>query len=502
MNKNEVFEERKNKRTTNTQKQHSQGKLTAMERLNLLFDSHSFTEIGSMVTSRCTNFGMETKHIDGDGVITGFGRVNGRTVFAYAQDFTVLGGSLGEMQANKICKILDMAYETGCPVVGLNDSGGARIQEGIDSLAGYGRIFFRNTRASGRIPQITAIMGPSAGGAVYSPALTDFIFMTENAAKMFITGPSVIKAVTGEDVTADDLGGLRTHFTKSGVVHFEAPDDEECINRIKELLSYLPDNCMSKAETRPTDDFIFRKVPELNGILPENPNKPYDMREVISAIVDDGNFLEYQAGFACNIITCFAHIDGTSVGIIANQPKVMAASLDINASDKASRFVRTCDSFGIPLVTLVDVPGYLPGKVQEQGGIIRHGAKLIYAYCEATVPKVTVILRKAYGGAYLAMCSKELGADITLAWPTAEIAVMGADGAADIIFKNETAEGRQDRINEYKDEFMTPYKAAEHLLIDEVISPEDTRVNIAQSLKMLEGKTNCFERKRHGNIPL
>ena len=483
-------------------KQHEQGKLTARERIERLFDPGTFVEVGAMVRHRCTYFGMEKKQVDGDGVITGYGMVNGRTVFAYAQDFTVMGGSLGEMHANKICQILDRAMLAGAPVVGMNDSGGARIQEGIDSLAGYGRIFYRNTMASGIIPQITAIMGPCAGGAVYSPALTDFVFMTQNAGKMFITGPDVIRQVTGESVSAEELGGAQTHESKSGVAHFVAENDEACIDQIRRLLSFLPGNCRETAPLRETRDSSMRLITSLETIMPDRPGRPYDVMDVIRELVDDGEVFEYQKGFAQNLVTCFAHLDGRSVGILANQPKVRAGCIDIDASDKAARFVRTCDAFGLPLVTLVDVPGYLPGTQQEYGGIIRHGAKLLYAYSEATVPKISVILRKAYGGAYLAMCCKELGADATFAWPTAEIAVMGPDGAANIIFRKSTGDERKENVEKYREEFATPYKAAERGLVDEVIYPAETRCRLITALRMLKGKQARLPEKKHGNLPL
>lgn len=502
MTKLETFLERKARPVTNAEKQHSAGKMTARERLDALFDRNTFVEVGSMVTNRSTYFGLDGKRIDGDGVVTGYGKVNGRPVFAYAQDFTVLGGSLGEMHADKICNILDMAYRAGCPVVGLNDSGGARIQEGVDGLAGYGRIFYRNVKASGYIPQITAIMGPCAGGAVYSPALTDFVFMTKDTGRMFITGPGVIKAVTGEDVTAETLGGADTHSKKSGVVHFASTTESECIEQIKRVLSYLPDNATKKAPKIECADDTSRKNTELLEIVPEASNKMYDMRSVISELVDEKTVMECQKDYAPNIITCFARFGGRSVGVIANQPRMLAGCIDIKASEKAARFIRTCDAFSLPLVTLVDVPGYLPGKDQEWGGIIKHGAKLLYAYSEATVPKITMILRKAYGGAFLAMCSKELGADVTYAWPTAEIAVMGAEGAADIIFRNISPEEKKEKTTEYREQFLNPYKAAEHLLVDEVINPEDSRKYINRALDIFENKARGRNTRFHGNIPL
>ncbi len=486
------------------EKQHASGKLTARERLQKLFDADTFTEIDAFVKHRCTYFGMENTTYPGDGVVTGYGKVGGRTVYAYAQDFTVIGGSLGEAQANKICKVMENALSVGAPLVGLNDSGGARIQEAIDALSGYGKIFYRNTKASGVIPQITAIMGPCAGGAVYSPALCDFTFMVDKTSKMFITGPDVIKAVTGEDVSADTLGGALTHNKTSGVAHFMSQSDEACINEIKRLLSFLPSNYkerVPKAKSTGANPLILN---ELNNILPESPNRPYNMYEVIKAIVDDADYLDYMPMYAQNIITCFARIAGETVGIIANQPSVLAGCLDINASDKAARFIRTCDAFNIPLLNFVDVPGFLPGTAQEYGGIIRHGAKMLYAYSEASVPKVTMILRKAYGGAYLAMCCKELGADMVFAWPDAEIAVMGPDGAANIIFRDTSGEPqeRAQKIADYKKEFATPYKAAERGMVDDVIEPAHSRKSIINALDMLKGKAVNTQPKRHGNIPL
>lgn len=490
------------------EKQHALGKLTARERINLLFDENTFVEIDAFVTHRCTNFGMETKEMPAEGVVTGYGKVDGRLVYAYAQDFTVAGGSLGEMHANKICKVLDNALKVGAPVVGLNDSGGARIQEAVDALSGYGKIFFQNTLASGVIPQITAIMGPCAGGAVYSPALTDFIFMVDQTSQMFITGPQVIKTVTGEDVSAEALGGAMTHNSVSGVAHYMSANDEACIADIRRLLSFLPSNNMETAPVYESNDDINAIIEELNTIIPDNPNKPYDILDVIRLIVDGGDFFEYQPNFAKNIVTGFARINGQSVGIIANQPKVLAGCLDVNASDKSSRFIRTCDAFNIPLLNIVDVPGFLPGTAQEYGGIIRHGAKMLYAYSEATVPKISLIVRKAYGGSYLAMCSKDLGADIVLAWPNAEIAVMGPQGAANIIFRNEIkgAEDpvamRQQKIDEYTAEFATPYKAAERGFVDDVIEPSATRPRLVDAFDMLASKRESRPAKKHGNIPL
>lgn len=490
------------------QKQHESGKLTARERINLLFDEGTFVELDAFVKHRCTNFGMEKVDAPAEGVVTGYGQVDGRVVYAYAQDFTVVGGSLGEMHANKICKVLDMSLKVGAPVVGLNDSGGARIQEAVDALSGYGKIFFKNTIASGVVPQITAIMGPCAGGAVYSPALTDFIFMVDQTSQMFITGPQVIETVTGEKVSAEALGGAMTHNATSGVAQFMSANDEGCIADIRRLLSFLPSNNMQGAPVLATGDDINRLDEALNSLIPDSANKPYDMHDVIRLIVDNGDMMEYQAYFARNIITTFARINGQSVGIIANQPKVQAGCLDVNSSDKAARFIRTCDAFNIPILNIVDVPGFLPGTTQELGGIIRHGAKMLYAYSEATVPKVTLITRKAYGGAYLAMCSKDLGADLVLAWPTAEIAVMGPQGAANIIFRKEITEAenpvemRKIMIDSYTDEFATPYKAAERGFVDDVIEPSATRPRLVDAFNMLASKRESRPGKKHGNIPL
>lgn len=490
------------------EKQHQKGKLTARERIHLLLDEGSFMEIDAFVKHRCTNFGMENTEAPGDGVVTGYGTVDGRLVFVYAQDFTVLGGSLGEMHAAKIVKVQDMALKMGAPIIGINDSGGARIQEGVDALSGYGKIFYRNTMASGVIPQITAIMGPCAGGAVYSPALTDFIFMVENTSQMFITGPQVIKTVTGEDVTQEELGGAGTHNKTSGVAHFMDKTEEEAIERIKTLLSYLPSNNLETPPVYETDDEINRVEEKLNEIVPTNPNKPYDMKEIIQLLADNGEFFEVQQYFAQNIITGYIRLNGKTVGVVANQPRVLAGCLDINASDKAGRFIRTCDAFNIPLLNLVDVPGFLPGTDQEYGGIIRHGAKMLYAYSEATVPKVTVIIRKAYGGAYIAMCNKELGADQVLAWPNAEIAVMGPDGAANIIFKHDIKqsedpiETRQQKIEEYRDTVANPYIAAERGYVDDVIVPSITRPRLISAFDMLESKRESNPSKKHGNLPV
>jgi acetyl-CoA carboxylase carboxyltransferase component len=489
-------------------KQHESGKKTARERLSLLLDEGSFVEVDAFVETRGIDFGMQKKKVPGDGVVTGYGTVDGRLVFVSSQDFTIIGGSLGEMHAKKITKVMDMAMKMGAPFISINDSGGARIEEGIDALGGFGDIFLRNTLASGVIPQISVIMGPCAGGAVYSPAITDFVFMVDKTSHMFITGPSVIKAVTGEDVTFDTLGGAKAHSTTSGVAHFESPDEETCFGEIKKLLSYLPENNLGDPELILSSDDVNRLDEELNAIIPDDPNKPYDMMGVITRVIDNGDFLEVHAGFAKNIIVGFARIGGKAVGIVANQPRVNAGALDVDASDKAARFIRFCDAFNIPLITFTDVPGYLPGVKQEHNGIIRHGAKLLYAFSEATVPKVNVIVRKAYGGAYIAMNSKHLGADMVLAWPTAEIAVMGPDGAANIIFKKEIGEAadpiafRQEKIQEYRDKFSNPYIAAARGYVDDVIEPATTRQRIASALDMLGSKRETRPAKKHGNIPL
>ncbi len=489
-------------------KQHEQGKLSARERIDLLVDPGSFVEIGRFVTHRCTDFGMQEQKVLGDGVITGHGLVDGRKVFVFAQDFTVFGGSLSGAYAQKICKVMDLALKVGAPVVGLNDSGGARIQEGVESLAGYADIFLRNTLASGVIPQISAIMGPCAGGAVYSPAITDFILMVEGTSYMFITGPEVIRAVTHEEVTKEDLGGASTHASKSGVSHFTAPDDKVCIAQVRELLSFLPSNNQEDPPRAPSQDPPTREVPELDAMIPLESNKPYDVKDVIRAVVDDQNFFEVAEAYAGNIVVGFAHIGGRSVGVVANQPQVLAGVLDIDASMKAARFVRYCDCFNIPLVTLVDVPGFLPGTEQEYGGIIKHGAKLLFAFAEATVPKVTVILRKAYGGAYDVMASKHIRADINFAFPTAEIAVMGPDGAVNIVRKNEIANAkdpaatRAEFVADYKEKFANPYKAAELGFIDEVIHPRLLRTRLHRSLELLKDKRDSNPPKKHTNIPL
>ena len=479
------------------------GRLTARERLGRLFDEGTFVELDKFVEHRCVNFGMDQTEVPGEGVVTGYGMVNGRTVFAFAQDFSTMGGSLGEMHAAKIVKCQDRAMSACAPIVGLNDSGGARIQEAVDSLAGYGRIFYKNTMASGIIPQISAIMGPSAGGAVYSPALMDFIYMVDKEyAQMFITGPQVVKAVMGEEVTAMELGGAMTHNTKSGVAHFVAASDEDCIDQIKKLLGYLPLNNREKAPVAPCTDPVDRMEEKLNTLVPEQSNRPYDIKKVIKLVVDNGEIYESQALYAMNMITCFARMNGQPVGIIANQPAVLAGCLDINSSDKASRFIRFCDCFNLPILTFVDVPGYLPGTVQEFGGIIRHGAKMLYVYPEATVPKITIVVRKAYGGSYLGMCSGQTGADVVMAWPSAEIAVMGAEGAAKIIFRKEDPENLKKKTQEYIENFATPYQAARHGLIEQVIEPKETRPMIIRALKMLENKKEDRPWKKHGNIPL
>ena len=488
-------------------KQHEAGKLTARERLAQLFDKETFVEIDAFVKHRCVNFDMAATDAPAEGVVTGYGKVFGRLVYAYAQDFTVIGGSLGEMHAKKICKVIDLAGKIGAPVVGVNDSGGARIQEGVDALSGYGQIFYRNSVNSGVVPQIAVIMGPCAGGAVYSPALMDFIFMVDKTSHMFITGPQVIKTVTGEEVTSENLGGANVHNSTSGVAQFISANDKECIAEVRRLLGFLPSSNRGEAPVY-TCEGMSDIINGLNNVVPEESKKAYDMKHVIKLLADSGEMMEISQHFALNIITCFIRINGRSVGVIANQPSVMAGCLDINASDKAARFIRTCDCFNIPILNLVDVPGFLPGVTQEYGGIIRHGAKMLYAYSEATVPKITVIVRKAYGGAYLAMCSKDLGADVVLAWPFAEIAVMGPDGAANIIFKREIekssdpAATRQQKINEYTSEFATPYKAAERGYVDDVIEPCYTRQRLISAFEMLATKKEKLPVKKHGNIPL
>ncbi|MCX7731879.1 MAG: acyl-CoA carboxylase subunit beta [candidate division WOR-3 bacterium] len=489
-------------------KQHEEGKLTARERLEILLDKGSFVELDRLRVHDCTDFGMEKKKFYGDAVVTGYGKINGRPVAVFSQDFTVFGGTLSKVFAEKVCKIMDLAMKVGMPVIGLNDSGGARIQEGVVSLGGYADIFLRNTLASGVIPQISAIMGPCAGGAVYSPALTDFIFMTEGTSYMFITGPEVIKAVTREEVTKEKLGGADTHNSISGVAHFKDIDDKDLLLRIRKFMNYLPQNNREKPPYLPAKDLPDRDVEGIEEILPDDPRKPYDMLQVIMRVVDNGSFMEIQQHWAKNIVIGFARMDGAVVGIVANQPKVLAGCLDIDASVKAARFVRFCDAFNIPIVTFVDVPGFLPGTAQEYGGIIRHGAKLLYAYCEATVPKVTVITRKAYGGAYDVMSSKHIRGDFNFAWPTAEIAVMGSEGAVNIIFRKEISESsdpdatKRKLVNEYEKKFGNPFKAAELGYIDEVIEFRDTRRKIIQSLKILENKQLSNPWKKHGCIPL
>jgi propionyl-CoA carboxylase beta chain len=486
--------------------QHKKGKLTARERLHFLMDEGTFEEIGAFVTHRSTEFGLDREKYLGDGVVTGFGRIDGRLVYVFAQDFTVFGGSLSESHAGKICRIMDLAMQNGAPVIGLNDSGGARIQEGVVSLGGYADIFYRNTRASGVIPQISAIMGPCAGGAVYSPAITDFTLMVENTSYMFVTGPNVVKTVTHEEVTSEELGGASTHSTKSGVTHFSCANEVECIQHIRKLLSYMPSNCEEEAPSRtyePGDELR----PALNDIIPANPNQPYDIREVIEQVIDD-EFLEVHKNYAENMVVGFARLGGKSIGIVANQPAYLAGVLDIKCSNKAARFVRFCDCFNIPLLVFEDVPGFLPGTDQEWNGIITNGAKLLYAFSEATVPRITVITRKAYGGAYDVMNSKHIGADMNYAWPSAEIAVMGAKGAAEIIFKNEISSAKdpvaklKEKEDEYIQHFANPYRAAERGYVDEVIRPDQTREKLIRAFKMLENKVATLPRKKHGNIPL
>lgn len=491
-----------------TKAQHDKGKLIARERIDLLMDEGSFIEIDRFVKHRSHDFGLDKQRILGDGVITGYGFVDGRKVFVFSQDFTVFGGSLSETFAEKICKIMDMAMKIGAPVIGLNDSGGARIQEGVVSLGGYADIFLRNTLASGVIPQISCIMGPCAGGAVYSPAITDFILMVDKTSYMFVTGPNVVKTVTHETVDSEALGGARSHATKSGVAHFVGKNELDAIQKIKSLLSYIPSNNLEDPPRVLTDDLPERADEKLDEIIPEDPSHPYDMKDIIHLIMDEGEFLEVHETFAANIIIGFARLNGYAAGIIANQPAVLAGVLDINASMKAARFIRFCDAFNIPLVTFVDVPGFLPGTEQEWGGIIKHGAKLLYAYCEATVPKVTLITRKAYGGAYDVMSSKHIRGDINLAWPTAEIAVMGPKGAAEIIFRKEIRESKDqqamlaEKEKLYREKFAHPYLAAERGYIDEIIRPKDTRLRLIQSLQILENKVDENPKKKHGNIPL
>jgi propionyl-CoA carboxylase beta chain len=487
--------------------QHKKGKLTARERIHFLVDEGSFQEIGMFVTHRSTQFGLDKEKYLGDGVVTGYGTVNGRLIYVYSQDFTVFGGSLSEAHAKKICRIMDMAMQNGAPIIGLNDSGGARIQEGVVSLGGYADIFYRNTRASGVVPQLSAIMGPCAGGAVYSPAITDFIMMVENTSYMFVTGPNVVKTVTHENVTSEELGGASAHSTKSGVTHFSCANEIECINNIKALLSYIPQNCEDEAPSVSYEAGNEKRT-QLNTIIPENPNQPYDVHEVIGGIIDANSFLEVHKNYAENIVVGFARLAGKSIGVVANQPAFLAGVLDNHSSIKAARFVRFCDSFNIPLLVLEDVPGFLPGTDQEWNGIITNGAKLLYAFCEATVPRITVITRKAYGGAYDVMNSKHIGADMNFAWPTAEIAVMGAKGATEIIFKNDIAAAEKpaeklaEKEAEYIELFANPYRAAEMGYVDEVINPEDTRERLIKAFSMLSNKVDTLPRKKHGNIPL
>ena len=488
--------------------QHKKGKLTARERIHLLLDEGTFEELGKFVTHRSTEFGLEKQKYMGDGVVTGYGKVNGRLVYVFSQDFTVFGGSLSETFAEKICKIMDLAMENGAPVIGLNDSGGARIQEGVLSLAGYADIFYRNTLASGVVPQISAILGPCAGGAVYSPAITDFIMMVRNTSYMFVTGPNVVKTVTHEEVSSEELGGADTHAAKSGVTHFAFDNEVECIRNIRNLLTYMPQNCEEQAPRLAFEGDKNALVPELDSIVPENPNQPYDMKEVIRKVCDPDSFLETHEQFAENIIVGFARLQGRSIGIVANQPSVLAGVLDIKASVKGARFVRFCDAFNIPLLVFEDVPGFLPGTDQEWNGIITNGAKLLYAFCEATVPRITVITRKAYGGAYDVMNSKHIGADMNYAWPTAEIAVMGAKGAAEIIFRKEILSAEDpaamllEKEGEYNRKFANPYRAANRGFVDEIILPSETRKKLISAFEMLENKAKSQPRKKHGNLPL
>jgi len=489
-------------------RQHKAGKKVARERLDLLLDRGSFTEIDKFVVHQCRDFGMEEQQILGDGVVTGSGRINGRPVFVFAQDFTVFGGSLSEAYARKICKIMDLAMKTGVPIIGLNDSGGARIQEGVVSLAGYADIFLRNTLASGVVPQISAVMGPCAGGAVYSPAITDFVFMVKNSAYMFVTGPDVIKAVTHEEVSAEELGGAGTHAGTSGVAHFAAESEEECLALIRELLTFLPQNNLEDPPRRPTLDPVDRIDENLQSIVPDQPNKPYDIKEIIRTVLDDHYFFEVHAEYAPNIVVGFGRLGGRPIGVVANQPAHLAGCLDISASLKGARFVRFCDCFNLPLVTFEDVPGFLPGTAQEYGGIIKHGAKLLFAYCEATVPKLTVITRKAYGGAYCVMSSKHIRGDANFAYPTAEIAVMGPEGAVNILYRRELEEAaaapgfKEEKTREYREKFANPYVAAERGYVDEVIEPRYTRARLCAVLELLHTKRDANPPKKHGNIPL
>jgi len=489
-------------------RQHDRGKLTARERLDILLDEGSFEEIGMLVRHQCRDFGLDKNRPPGDGVVTGYGRIQGRLVFVYSQDFTVFGGSLGRSHADKIVRIQQLAMENGAPIIGLNDSGGARIQEGVVSLGGYADIFLQNTLASGVVPQISAIMGPCAGGAVYSPAITDLVFMVHGTSYMFVTGPEVVRTVTQETVTAEALGGAAVHASRSGVAHVTCDNDVACLMRIRELMDYIPQNCEDLPPMRPTTDPVDRSLQVLDTLVPESPNQPYDMYEVIRCVVDEGRFFEIHKDFAANLVCGFAHIGEQSVGIVANQPLVLAGVLDIDASVKGARFVRFCDAFGLPLVVFEDVPGFLPGTDQEWGGIIRHGAKLLYAFCEATVPRITVITRKAYGGAYDVMNSKHIRSDLNFAWPTAEIAVMGPRGAVEIIYRKALAQAedpaasREAFISEYREKFANPYVASEHGYVDEVIEPAQTRLRIIAGLRMLRNKVASNPRKKHGNLPL
>ncbi len=495
--------------TDRVERQHAAGKLTARERVELLLDPGSFVEIDALVTHRCQDFGMVSQTVPGDGVVCGYGTVDDRLTYVFAQDFTVFGGSLSETNAEKICKVMDLAMENGAPIVGINDSGGARIQEGVASLGGYADIFLRNTLASGVVPQISAVMGPCAGGAVYSPAITDFIFMVEGTSYMFVTGPEVIRTVTHEEVTKEELGGASTHASKSGVSHFTVANDAACLAAIRELLSYLPSNNLEEPPRTGTDDPPDREDDSLDTLVPEDPNRPYDIQRLIGAVVDDGRFLEVHADYARNLVVGFARFAGQSVGVVANQPAYLAGVLDIDASLKGARFVRFCDAFNIPLVTFEDVPGFLPGTQQEFGGIIKHGAKLLYAFCEATVPKVTVITRKAYGGAYCVMASKHIRTDVNLAYPNAEIAVMGSEGAVNILYRrelqaagDEAAEVRKRKVAEYRAKFSNPFVAAERGYLDAVIEPRETRFHIVRALRQLSSKRQSLPPKKHGNLPL
>jgi propionyl-CoA carboxylase beta chain len=484
------------------EKQHQNGKMTARERVNVLLDKDTFVELDKLMINHCTNFGMEKNRIAGDAMVSGYGKINGRLVFVYAYDFTAYGGSLGATTAKKIVKVQKLALKNGAPIIALNDSGGARIQEGIESLDGYAEIFHQNIMASGVIPQISAILGPCAGGACYSPALTDFIFMVKGNSHMFITGPDVVKAVTHEEIDKEKLGGTHTHSTQSGVTHFVCDTEEELLMSIRELLSFLPSNNMEDAAARHTNDDSRREDEELQHIVPEDPDQPYDIRSIIEAVADERYFFEIMPDFARNIVIGFARLGGRSVGIVANQPNYLAGVLDINASDKAARFIRFCDCFNIPIITFEDVPGFLPGYTQESNGIIRHGAKIVYAYAEATVPKITVITRKAYGGAYIVMNSKLIGSDVNFAYPTAEIAVMGAEGAINILYRNADEETKLKELEAYREKFATPYQAAELGSIDEIIQPKQTRIRLIQALEMTQNKVQTNPHKKHGNIPL